>query len=190
MEEVYVEDETFKEVNFLEKPLTANEYENCIFYNCNFSNTNLSNIVFADCEFRDCNMSLAKLSNTTLRNIKFIGCKLLGLHFGDCKAFLFEVYFENSTLNLSSFYKLKLKNTQFINAIIREVDFTEADLTNSKFENCDLSQAVFQQTILEKVDFRSSYNYSIDPEINRIKKSKFSTDGLQGLLTKYDIEIE
>jgi uncharacterized protein YjbI with pentapeptide repeats len=83
-----------------------------------------------------------------------------------------------------------LKNTQFIHSSIREVDFTEADLTNSRFENCDLFKAAFDQTILEKVDFRSSYNYSIDPEINRIKKSKFSVAGIQGLLTKYDIEIE
>jgi uncharacterized protein YjbI with pentapeptide repeats len=114
----------------------------------------------------------------------------LGLHFENCKHFLFNVYFENATLDLSSFYKLKLKNTQFIHSSIREVDFTEADLTNSRFENCDLFKAAFDQTILEKVDFRSSYNYSIDPEINRIKKSKFSVAGIQGLLTKYDIEIE
>jgi hypothetical protein len=43
---------------------------------------------------------------------------------------------------------------------------------------------------LEKADFRTSYNYSINPEVNRIKKAKFSTAGIAGLLCKYDIEIE
>jgi hypothetical protein len=42
---------------------------------------------------------------------------------------------------------------------------------------------------LEKTDFRSSFNYSIDPEVNRIKKAKFDRAGLAGLLDKYDLEI-
>jgi hypothetical protein len=51
-------------------------------------------------------------------------------------------------------------------------------------------QAVFHHTTLEHVDFRTSYNYSINPENNRIKKAKFSIWGVSGLLYKYDIEIE
>lgn len=47
-----------------------------------------------------------------------------------------------------------------------------------------------ENTILEKSDFQTSYNYSIDPEINRIKKAKFSFQGAVGLLDKYDIEVE
>ena len=69
-------------------------------------------------------------------------------------------------------------------------DFTEADLTNSVFDNCDLAGAKFEKTILEKADLRTSHNYSIDPEINKIKKAKFSVHGITGLLDKYDIEIE
>jgi hypothetical protein len=53
-----------------------------------------------------------------------------------------------------------------------------------------MERATFDQTILEKVDFRTSYHYSIDPEVNRIKKAKFSILGVAGLLGKYDIEIE
>jgi fluoroquinolone resistance protein len=48
---------------------------------------------------------------------------------------------------------------------------------------------MFDHTILEKADLRSSYNYSFDPEINRIKKAMFSLQGIPGLLNKYDIEI-
>ena len=43
---------------------------------------------------------------------------------------------------------------------------------------------------LEGVDFRSSFNYSIDPSLNRIKKARFAISGLPGLLDKFDIEIE
>ena len=73
---------------------------------------------------------------------------------------------------------------------MQEVDFTECDLTNAVFDNCDLMKSNFDNTILEKADLRTSYNYSIDPEINLIKKAKFSIPGVTGLLDKYDIIIE
>jgi fluoroquinolone resistance protein len=58
------------------------------------------------------------------------------------------------------------------------------------FDNCDLSKASFDNTILEKADFRTAFNYSINPESNKIKKAKFSVSGIAGLLDKYDIHIE
>jgi hypothetical protein len=44
------------------------------------------------------------------------------------------------------------------------------------------------KTIADKADFRTSYNYSIDP--TKTKLAQFSIDGLKGLLTKYDIIVE
>ncbi len=70
-----------------------------------------------------------------------------------------------------------------------EVDFTECDLTAASFDNCDMLEATFDRTILEKADFRTAYHYSINPEVNRIKKAKFSLPEVTGLLNKYDIEI-
>jgi hypothetical protein len=62
-------------------------------------------------------------------------------------------------------------------------------LTSSVFHNCNLLKAAFYNTIIEKADFATSINYSIDPEINRIKKAKFSIFGLPGLLDKHDLII-
>jgi uncharacterized protein YjbI with pentapeptide repeats len=73
---------------------------------------------------------------------------------------------------------------------LHEVDFSGCDLTNSSFNNCDLSGAVFENTNLEKADFLTSYNYSLDPDKNKLKKTKFSSNGLSGLLSKFDIIIE
>jgi uncharacterized protein YjbI with pentapeptide repeats len=132
---------------------------------------------------------MAKLGKTVFRDIEFKECKLLGLNFEECSQLLFSVVFENCILNLSSFYKVILKKTRFSNCSIKEVDFTESDLTGSLFANCDFTKAKFDRTILQKVDLRTSYNYSIDPERNRIKKAKFSMAEVIGLLDKYDIEI-
>ncbi len=70
-----------------------------------------------------------------------------------------------------------------------EVEFIQANLTNAIFNNCDLLGAVFQNTNVEKADFRTSYNYSINPQVNRIKKAKFSIHGIIGLLDAYDIVV-
>jgi fluoroquinolone resistance protein len=76
-----------------------------------------------------------------------------------------------------------------VNCKLHEVEFIEADLTNARFEGCDLSRATFENTILSGTDFRSAFNFSIDPEINKMKKAKFSTAGLAGLLDKYEIAV-
>ena len=115
---------------------------------------------------------------------------MLGLKFETCNDFGLAFSFENCNLNHSSFYQTKLKKTSFTNTQLQEVDFTECDLTSSVFSGSDFTKATFFNTILEKADFRTSFNFSIDPEINRIKKARFSVEGLAGLLDKYDIQIE
>jgi len=180
----------FDRIDFTAAMLAKGEYENCVFKNCNFYNTNLSDYIFRECKFDGCDFSLAKLKNTTLHDISFLNCKLLGIQFQECNSFLFSVSFGNCVLKMSVFYKLKLKKYKFSNCNLQEADFTEADLSGSIFDNCDLQRTVFYNTNLEKADFTTSYNYSFDPERNRIKKARFSRMGVTGLLDKYNIEIE
>lgn len=83
-----------------------------------------------------------------------------------------------------------MKKTVFKSCILHEADFTEAILTGSAFDGCDLHRAVFENTVLEKVDFRTAFNFVIDPERNRLKKARFSNANLAGLLAKYDLHID
>lgn len=185
-----IEDKSFSRIDYTKTNLVKGEYINCIFTNCNFYNLDLSSFTFNECEFNDCDLSLSRLEGTIFNDIKFINCKLLGLHFKNCNDFFLSVSFDNCMLKLSTFYKLKLKKTRLKACNLQDVDFSESDLTGSSFDNCDLQRAIFIGTNLEKVDFRSSINYSIDPEKNRLKKAKFSRSEVVGLLDKYDIEIE
>jgi uncharacterized protein YjbI with pentapeptide repeats len=79
---------------------------------------------------------------------------------------------------------------RFKKCSLQEVDFTEADLSALVFDQCDLAGAIFESTVLEKADFRTAYNYSMDPEKNRLKKARFSLSGVAGLLNKYEILLE
>lgn len=186
----YIEDKQFEKTDFSGQSPAKGDYDNCTFSNCNFAESNLAEISFTECTFTDCNLSNAKFSKTGLRDVKFNNSKLLGLHFDNCDPFLFEVSFEKCILNLSSFYQVKMKKTNFTDCILQEVDFTGADLSQSVFTRCDLAHAIFGGTLLEKADLSTAFNYSIDPASNTIKKAKFSFPGIAGLLNKYDIEIE
>jgi len=64
-----------------------------------------------------------------------------------------------------------------------------ANLNKAIFKACDLSGAIFSETILEEADFRTAFYFSIDPEKNKLKKAKFTSNGLQGLLHKYQLNI-
>ncbi|HKK43661.1 MAG TPA: pentapeptide repeat-containing protein [Bacteroidales bacterium] len=186
----FFDEEKFENLNFQTKGLSPGDYDNCSFINCDFTRTDLSVINFLECEFIQCNLSLAKLTDTIFQDVRFLSCKLTGLHFDDCNKVIFSVTFDNCSLDVCSFYKLKMKGTCFRNSKIAESDFEETDLSSAIFDTCDLTKSLFNHTNLEKTNFRTAFNYSIDPELNNIKKAMFSLHGITGLLDKYDIDIE
>jgi fluoroquinolone resistance protein len=191
MKEKYsFENEKFSNLDYSKTEFVIADYINCEFISCNFSKTNISSSNFNDCIFTDCNMALIINKDTGFKGVEFLQSKLSGTIFSDCDDFMFSVKFKDCILDYSSFFKKKMKKTLFINCSIKEVDFEEADLTESCFDNSNLDDSSFRNSILEKVDFRKASNYIIDPNLNRIKKAKFSIFGIPGLLNKHDIIIE
>lgn len=165
-------------------------FENCKFISCDFANASLDGMVFMDCIFEDCNLLLASVGNTGFQDVMFKRCKLSGVNFRKSRDFLFGVNFEGCILDNAIFYKTKNKKATFTDCSMTETDLTEADLTEAKFINCNLNRAFFSRTILKGADLRTSYNFSIDPDDNAIRKARFSLHGLPGLLGKYDIKID
>ncbi len=186
---MYFEEEVYERQDFSAAPIKKGEYENCTFQNCNFSDSDISGIRFTECEFQGCNLSMVKLNGTAFNGVRFMDTKMFGLQFENCDDLLLAVGFVNCTLNHSSFFGVDLRNTVFNSTKLHEVDFTKSDLSKSVFKDCDFTRAVFAQTNIEGSDFTTSYNYIIDPEINRVRKAKFDLQGVVGLLAKYDIEI-
>ncbi|NRT15749.1 uncharacterized protein YjbI with pentapeptide repeats [Flavobacterium sp. 28A] len=181
---------TFDKINFIEKRVSNREFEDCVFKNCDFSNSDFSNNTFMDCQFIDCNLSLTKLIGTNLKTVEFINSKLMGIEFHTCNDFLFNVNFQDCVIDYSSFTNKKMPKTKFTNCSLKDVNFTGCNLTNTVFDNCNLENAIFNETELKEVNFITAYNYKIDPEFNPMRKAKFSTQGIPGLLEKYDIKIQ
>lgn len=186
----FICDKTYNNKDFSINALEKAEYDNCTFSNCNFTNVYLANISFIECNFIDCNFTGTKIKNTTFNNITFKDCKLLGLPFYQCNPFLLSVSFNNCNLSLVQFNNLELKHTTFNKCNLTEADFTNTNLTKASFIDCDLTLAAFENSNLEHGDLRTSINYSIDPEKNQLRNTKFSRSNIEGLLKKHNIIIE
>lgn len=191
MEEALIhEDKNFKNIVYTAKETYNREFENCTFENCNLSNAVFVSSKFMDCIFTNCNLTMTKLDHCQLNNVHFKDCKLMGINFSECISIPFIVKFEGCILDYCSFAKKKLVKTTFIDSSMKSVDFTECDLTKSVFSDTDLLNAIFNRTILREANLLSAINYTIDPEMNTLKKAKFSLTGVVGLLNKYGIIIE
>ncbi len=190
MTSLYIKNKRITAEHIQDKSLPIGEYESCTFINCNFSNADLSNFIFSDCSFEGCNLSLVKLQKTALRNVIFKDTKISGVQFEQCNEFGLSFTCTHCMIHNASFFNMHMRSTIFKNCEIRETDFSECDLRDSIFEYCDLIGSTFNQTNLQKTDFRTSYNYSIDPNKNKIKKAKFGMSGIIGLLGTYDIEVD
>ncbi len=186
---IMIENQQFEKIDYTQQPRLLEQFECCTFVGCTFTNVDISNSEFTECEFRNCNLSMVTVKNTAFKEVRFVNCKILGVNFGQCSEFLLQWYFEDCILNNTSFHKLNIKNTIFKNCSIQEADFTETNAQNVAFDNCDLLNTLFDFTNLEKADFRTAYNYALDPETNKIAKAKFSLQGVVGLLYKYNISI-
>jgi uncharacterized protein YjbI with pentapeptide repeats len=86
------------------------------------------------------------------------------VNFSMCDKLIFDIAFTHCVLDFAKFYTLKLKGTSFVHCSLIAVD--------------------------NKANFKTSYNYSIDPTKTKIKKAVFALAGLKGLLTKYVVVVE
>lgn len=182
---VYFDEQTFESA----ASLAEGEYEYCTFKDCDLANMDFQEYKFVECEFVNCNLSNANINQTYLQDVIFNNCKMLGLSFDQCNPFGFAAKFEHCSLDHSTFFQVKLSQSSFKDCHMHEVDFTEAVMTGMVVTNCDLLNAHFENTNLEKADFTSSTNYSINPEINKLKGARFSLPDVVGLLDKYGIKV-
>ena len=187
---VFHEHKVFAGIDYTGEILQQMDFYNCKFQSCVFVKSDLRKSSFEDCTFENCNFTMTNVEETGFRNASFKGCKILGIDFTRCNKFLFSFKFEGCLMDYCIFYGSKLKKTDFINCSLKEADFTEADLSSSDFSKSDLTGTIFSNTILENADFRGATNFSIEPEFNRMKKAKFLVYQLEGLLFKYQLDVD
>jgi uncharacterized protein YjbI with pentapeptide repeats len=186
----YFLDSNFNQIAYATDELNLKEFERCVFTNCDFTACNFIGVTFIDCNFKACNFDGAKINHVALRTVRFEQCQIKEVNFSMCNKLIFEISFIECILDFSKFYTLKIKGTAFTDCSLIAVDFMNTDLTSVIFDNCDLYRSEFNKAIANKANFRTSYNYSIDPEKTKVKKAIFSLSEVKGLLYKHDLKIK
>lgn len=181
-------DQEFRNIHF-EKASLASSYVECSFQSCSFVSADLSSILFEDCTFIDCDFSNTKIVDASFQEVTFDRCKVQGVLFETAKPFLFSFRSINSIFDNSSFYKVDLQKCTFIGSSLKHADFSESNCIGVLFKDCLLEGARFDRTALQRADFTTAAGFTIDPNINEIKGTKFSKDNLSGLLSAYPIKI-
>lgn len=182
------ENKTYKDLDFRVIEL-EDEYYQCIFQHCDFTEIAFGKTNFEECKFISCNFSLTKMSGTSWNKVEFVSCKLTGANFSNANKFTFSASFDECNMQYTSFQGLDLQGTSFNKCRIIETDFALCDLRKSVFKDCDLLRSIFQRTNLEGADFTTAFNFVINPNDNKMKKAKFSVQGLPGLLGVFGIDI-
>lgn len=185
----YLLDLAYENRTYAKDDLNFKDFERCRFSHCNFSACTFLAVAFIDCTFSDCIFDDAKINYVALRTVAFVRCKIRNVNFSMCDKLIFAISFEGCILDFSKFYTLKIKETPFIDCSLVAVDFMGADLTAAVFDRCDLYRSEFAKAIANKANFKTSWNYTIDPEQTKIKKAVFSLEQLKGLLFKHDILV-
>ena len=152
------------------------------FFDKSFSQAEIDNLFLSGNEFENCLFDGCILSSVSFD-------KLNGIHFEFCPPFMLEMNFDTCQMHYTSFFGMNLENIHFKDCDLKESDFTGITAINAVFEGCDFLDCSFDQSNLQGADFSKAINYHINPLKNQIKKAKFSTSGLIGLVSDFGIEI-
>jgi uncharacterized protein YjbI with pentapeptide repeats len=85
---------------------------------------------------------------------------------------------------------MNIQQSKFVHSVMCNIDFTDCNASQCVFDECDLKDAQFMQTNLTKANLVSAYNFTIQPEGNTLKKTRFAKSNMHGLLAHLDIHIE
>ena len=186
----YILDQEFTQLIYERDALNHFEFEVCTFIDCDFSACNFHDLTFIDCNFNNCNFSKAQINHVKFRNVFFTSCQFKEVNFAMCDQLIFQMHFDNCNLDFAKMYALKLKQCTFYKTSLIAVDFMKADVSGISFKKCDLYRAEFEQANAQKTDFSSSTNFTINPQLTKIKKAIFSLEGAKGLLSHHNIIVE
>jgi uncharacterized protein YjbI with pentapeptide repeats len=182
-------DQVFDQITNVIDQWADQSFEQCIFRKLDLTRTEFIGTNFINCRFESCNLTSVILKNTKLYDVSFVNCQLPHVDFSVCNPFGFHVNFQECGLDYTVFLNRKLKKARFTDCSLKEAHFLKCELTGTVFKQCNLELARFEDNDLTGADFSSSYNLELDPDLNKLKKARFSLHNLPGLLAKYNLVI-
>ncbi len=181
----------FQSIDLHQDNIKESEFIDCVFESCDFSEGSLKTSIFENCKFVKTSFATSKFIDTRISDCKFNSCKLTGIDWSTLNKIIgLELDFNSCDLSYSSFFKMDLSNSKFIDCRIYEADFTECIMKNVLFKGSELMRTSFYNTDLQEADFREAVNYLFDPGKNNCKNAKFSYIEALNLLKFFGIIVE
>ena len=142
---------------------------------------NFSNCVFHETQIENCNFDVSDFRNCIFVNSTFRNCILGGGTYSSCQ--FYNCLFEKSSLRFTSFFDLKIFQTDFEEVDVERVMFRQSELIETNFTKCSTSNKVFEDSILLDCNFSeteldidiiiSNYGLSVsDVDIELIRKNR------------------
>jgi fluoroquinolone resistance protein len=172
--------------------VSRKEFSACTFIKCSFNETVFQDCRFRDCTFKGCDLSLVSLKGCSFTNTRFEDSQLISINWTETtwatgKTIFKPVDFWGCVINYSTFMGLDLKKVTLSKCIARDVSFEEANLTQADCRFTDFLNSRFIRTDLTEADFTGAKNYTIAPNLNTLKKTRFSLPEAMSLLYNLDI---
>ena len=155
-------------------------FEACVFEGVDWSGKDLRGARFEECTFVACDLSNMRTLGLGLQDVTFRESKLVGFDFALCNALGFRVHMEDCIADAVNGEATDFRNVTWKGGRAHGADFTGANLEGLAFDCVDLTGA----------DFRTATGWRIRPDENRMRGAKFRRDGLEGLLSAYDLDLE
>lgn len=188
------EDREFKDLTVQGEEIGFKEFRQCAFAGCTFRETVFRGCKFHSCVFSQCDLSLVRVRDCAFTNARFEDSKVVGINWAEAdwprgKSLLASIDFFDCAISYSTFIGLSLRRINIARCVAKDVDFAEADLTRADCTYTDFSNSRFLNTNLTEADFTGATNYSINANLNVLKKTKFSLPEAMSLLHSLDIVL-
>jgi fluoroquinolone resistance protein len=188
------EDREFKDLTVHGEEIGFKEFRECVFVGCSFREAVFRACRFHTCLFRQCDLSIVRVRDCGFTNTTFEDSKAVGINWAEAdwprgKSLLASIDFFNCAVSYSTFIGLRLPRINITRCVARDVDFSGADLTRANCTHTDFSDSRFLNTNLTEADFTGATNYSINANLNVLKKTRFSFPEAMALLDSLDIVL-
>ena len=186
--------QAFKNLSLPGVEISGREFDRCTFTKCDFREAKFADCRLRECHFVDCELNAVRLPACSLSEVEFVDCRLIGVNWTETAwakgRFLVPVSFVRCVINHSLFIALDMHECEIKVCTAREADFSDADLSRANCAATDFHEARFWHTDLTDADFRGATNYTIDANINTLKRTKFSLPEAMALLYSLDIVLD
>ena len=185
------EDQTFEGLSLPGAEIRAKEFAGCTFTGCSFLEARFRACRFVDCTFVRSDLSLCSLEECSFTTTEFIDSQIIGVNWTEASwpaLGLFDaIGFERCAISHSTFIGLGLRRVKIVDCVAHDVDFAEANLSEAVCVGTDFQDSRFLRTDLSEADFTGARNYAISPNLNMLRKARFSLPEAMALLYGLDI---